>query len=254
MGKATTSETSQKRLRLYVTEDLAAGAELVLEPGHSHYLGTVMRRKPGDGVLLFNGRDGEWLAEIVEAGRKQCRVTVTSETRAQASGPDLWLLFAPIKRTRLDYTVQKATELGVRVIQPVFTDFTAVERVNLDRLEANAVEAAEQCRRLTVPEIREPLKSLDAAFDALPAGCHRFVFDNGEGAEPAATVFARVQRDEAPTAVLIGPEGGFSERERGILASAANTHLLTLGPRILRADTAVVAALTLWQAVLGDWV
>jgi 16S rRNA (uracil1498-N3)-methyltransferase len=241
------------KLRLYVEADLGPGAEIMLGPDQSHYVATVMRRKAGDAVLLFNGRDGEWLAEVIEAGRKSCHVALRERTREQTAEPDLWLLFAPIKRTRLDYTVQKATELGASAIQPVFTDFTSVERVNLDRLTANAIEAAEQCRRLTVPEILPPAKSLVDALDALPAGCRRLIFDNGEGARPAAAVLAGLPRDGAPAALVIGPEGGFSERERAALKSMAETYFLALGPRILRADTAVVAALALWQATLGDW-
>ena len=247
------SNISNAKLRLFVEADLGPDAEILLEGGQAHYLVNVMRRKVGDGVLLFNGRDGEWLAEISETGKKVCHVQVRSETQPQGNEPDLWLLFAPIKRLRLDYTVQKATELGVSVIQPVFTEFTHVERVNLDRLEANAIEAAEQCRRLTVPDIREPAKSVAEAFDALPEGCRRFIFDNGEGAAPALDVLNGMPRDGAPAALLIGPEGGFSERERAAFRKASDTHLVTLGPRILRADTAVVAGLTLWQAVLGDW-
>ena len=248
------SDKPTAKIRLYVEADLGPGTEVVLGPDQSHYVATVMRRRPGDAVLLFNGRDGEWRAEIMEAGRKSCRLRLEERTRAQSSEPNLWLLFAPIKRARLDYTVEKATELGARVIWPVFTDFTNVDRVNLDRLEANTIEAAEQCRRLTVPEIRPPAKSLDGALDGLPPSCRRFVFDNGEGAEPAASVLAKLSKEAVPTAIIIGPEGGFSERERAVLTSAPDTHLLTLGPRILRADTAVVAALTLWQALLGDWV
>ena len=247
------SDISNAKLRLFVEADLGPDTEILVEGGQAHYLVNVMRRKVGDGVLLFNGRDGEWLAEISETAKKTCHVRVKSETRPQGTEPDLWLLFAPIKRLRLDYTVQKATELGVSVIQPVFTEFTHIERVNLDRLEANAIEAAEQCGRLTVPEIREPVKTVSDAFAALPDGCRRFIFDNGEGAAPAHDVLTNLPPDGAPAALLIGPEGGFSERERATFREAPDTHLLTLGPRILRADTAVVAGLALWQAVLGDW-
>ncbi len=202
----------------------------MLEDGQAHYLVNVMRRKPGDAVLLFNGRDGEWLAEISGTAKKTCHVRLVSEARPQAREPDLRLLFAPIKRLRLDYTVQKATELGVSAIQPVFTEFTHVERVNLDRLEANAVEAAEQCRRLTVPRIMEPAKTVAEAFAALPDGCRRFIFDNGEGSAPALDVLSGLPKDDAPAALLIGPEGGFSERERTVFRAAPDTHLLTLGP------------------------
>jgi 16S rRNA (uracil1498-N3)-methyltransferase len=247
------SDPSTVKLRLFVEADLGPGAEIALAPGQAHYIGTVMRRKPGDGVLLFNGRDGEWLAEIRDVGRKKGVLSVETQTRAQSGDPDLRLLFAPIKRTRLDYTIEKATELGVRQIRPMFTEFTDVERVNLERLNANAVEAAEQCRRLTVPEIAAPARSLEAALADLPAVCRRFVFDTGEGARPASDVLAGLPRDDAPSALIVGPEGGFSPRERALLKSAPNTYPMTLGPRILRADTAVVAALALWQAFLGDW-
>ncbi len=176
------SEAQPAKIRLYVEADLGSGVDLALGARQSHYLATVMRRRPGDAVLLFNGRDGEWRATILDAGRKACRLKIEDRTRPQTTEPDLWLLFAPIKRARLDYTVEKATELGTRVIWPVFTDFTNVDRVNLDRLQANVTEAAEQCRRLTVPEIRPPAKSLDEALGGLPSPCRRLVFDNGEGA------------------------------------------------------------------------
>ncbi len=247
------SEAQTAKIRLYVEADLGPDVDLALGARQSHYLATVMRRRPGDAVLLFNGRDGEWRATILDAGRKACRLKIEDRTRPQTTEPDLWLLFAPIKRARLDYTVEKATELGTRVIWPVFTDFTNVDRVNLDRLQANVTEAAEQCRRLTVPEIRPPAKSLDEALGGLPSPCRRLVFDNGEDAAPATSVLASLSREDVPTAIVVGPEGGFSERERAALNGAPDTHLVSLGPRILRADTAVVAALALWQALLGDW-
>ena len=247
------TDLSTIKLRLFVEADLGPGREIALAAGQAHYLGTVMRRKAGDGMLLFNGKDGEWLAEIREISRKACTVSIREQTRPQSGEPDLWLLFAPIKRARLDYTIEKATELGAKVVRPMFTEFTDVERVNLERLKANAVEAAEQCRRLTVPEILPPARSLEEALEGLPAGWRRFVFDTGEGAAPASEVLAGVPRDGVPAALVIGPEGGFSPRERAFLIEAPNVYRMTLGPRILRADTAAVAAFTLWQALQGDW-
>jgi 16S rRNA (uracil1498-N3)-methyltransferase len=201
-------------------------------------------------VLVFNGRDGEWLAAIDEVGRRTCRLKVSKQVRPQAAGPDLDYLFAPLKRSRLDYMVQKATELGVARLQPVLTQRTQAERVNLERMHANAIEAAEQCGVLRIPEIGEPQK-LDRVLSGWPAG-RRLVFCD-EAADVANPVAALAALQPGPLAVLIGPEGGFTVEERDRLLRLPQVTRLSLGPRIMRADTAAVAALALVNAVLGDW-
>jgi 16S rRNA (uracil1498-N3)-methyltransferase len=236
--------------RLFVALPLAAGATLTLARGQSHYLINVMRRSRGDGVLLFNGRDGEWRAGIEGADPRACSLRVVARTRPQSTSADIWLLFAPIKRQRIDLIAEKATELGVSVLQPVITERTIVTRLNAARLRARAIEAAEQCGLLSLPELREacPLAKL---LDRWPEERRLLFCDEGGGARPALEAV----RDEAkgPWALLIGPEGGFSERERAQLRARKGVVAVSLGPRLLRADTAAVAALALWQAALGDW-
>jgi 16S rRNA (uracil1498-N3)-methyltransferase len=236
-------------IRLFVDQDLAAAGRVAVGGAQCHYLRNVMRRGPGDEIALFNGRDGEWQGRITRIDKKVCELAVEVERRPQASGPDLWLLFAPVKAARLDFVAQKATELGVSGLQPVLTERTVVRRVKTDRIRANAVEAAEQCGRLTVPDVTEPA-SLDDVLQTWPTGRRLLVCDEA-GAPPA---LAQLQAAEAgPWALLIGPEGGFSPAERDRLADLDHVTRIGLGPHILRADTAVVAALALWQAVLGDW-
>jgi 16S rRNA (uracil1498-N3)-methyltransferase len=199
---------------------------------------------------VFNGRDGEWQARIAEVTRRSCALICEARTRAQDDVPDLWLAFAPIKRTPADYVAQKATELGVRVLQPVITRRTIARRVNLERLRANAVEAAEQAGRLSVPESREPV-SLEALLNAWPKERQLLFCDEGGDATPIAQALQRA--DAAAWGVLTGPEGGFDPEERSLIRNHPFVHAVTLGPRIMRADTAALAALAVWQAILGDW-
>ena len=235
--------------RLFVEAPLGEGAEVTLKAAQSHYLGTVLRLKPGSQVLVFNGRDGEWTARLAVAKRASA-LLIDGKTRAQSAAADLHYLFAPLKAARLDYMVQKAVEMGVSRLQPVFTRHSQAARVNTERMRANAIEAAEQCGVLTLPEISEPvaLSRLLAKWDAV----RRLVFCD-ENAETADPIVALAGLPRSPLAVLIGPEGGFAADERASLMKLPNVVRLSLGPRILRADTAAVAALALVQAVLGDW-
>jgi 16S rRNA (uracil1498-N3)-methyltransferase len=235
-------------IRLFVPDPLQTGARLVLGSDQAHYLTNVMRRAVGEPVLLFNGRDGEWRAIIVEAGKRACALTLESLTRPQASGPDLDLVVALVKRTRLETIVEKATELGARRVRLVVTRHTNAERAKLARLQAIATEAAEQTGRLDVPEIIEP-ERLGQVLDGWDAG-RRLIFCDEAGDAPP---MLKADLAPGPSAVLIGPEGGFSEDERQRLWALPFVTPVGLGPRILRADTAAIAALTLWQAAAGDW-
>jgi 16S rRNA (uracil1498-N3)-methyltransferase len=239
-----------RHTRLYVEAPLAEGAYVALEAAQSHYLTTVLRFKSGQGILAFNGRDGEWSATI-DVRRRAAALVVGGRTRAQPGPGDLHYLFAPLKSARLDYMVQKAVEMGVSRLQPVLTRHGQVARVNLERMRANAVEAAQQCGILALPEIDEPvaLPKLIAAHD--PARCVVFCDEDAEVADPLAALGAVAPR--SPLAVLVGPEGGFAADERAALLRLPKVVRLALGPRILRADTAAVAALALVQAVAGDW-
>lgn len=236
--------------RLFVAGPLAAGARLDVTPAQANYLLNVLRLGGGDAVLVFDGVNGEWEAAIREAGKRRCRLEVLARTRPQADGPDLHYLFAPVKRARLDFMVEKATELGVAAVRPVMTRRTIVSRVKLERMRANAVEAAEQCGVLRVPEIRPPEK-LEAVLRDWPAE-RRLVYCD-EAAPIASPVEALEAAGGGPLAVLIGPEGGFEEEERALLRALPGATALSLGPRVMRADTAAVAALALVNAVLGDW-
>lgn len=237
------------KTRLYVTGDLGAGVAIALDEGQSHYLLHVLRAQVGNRVLLFNGRDGEWLAEITQAAKRGVSAKCLTQTQPQAGVPDIWLAFAPIKKTPSDYLVQKATELGASVLLPVFTRRTIVSRTNEDRMAANATEAAEQSGRLSVPEIREgtPLEKLLASW---PPERRLFFCDEGGDTRPLAEAARNVS---GPTAILTGPEGGFDPAEREMLRALPFVTPVTLGPRILRADTAALAALAIWQSVRGDW-
>jgi len=236
--------------RLYVDAPLSAGAALALEAGQAHYLGHVLRLKPGDRVLVFNGRDGEWSAAIA-AGRRALTLRVGEQTRAQTAPADLHYLFAPLKAARLDYMVQKAVEMGVSRLQPVLTRHVQVTRVNLERMRGNAIEAAEQCGILALPEVAAPVALDRCLAERDPARWLVFCDEDAASASPAATLGKLPPR--SPLAVLVGPEGGFAQDERAALLRADNVVRLALGPRILRADTAAVAALALVQAVAGDW-
>ncbi len=238
------------KLRLFVEAALGQDARVVIEEGQAHYVLHVMRAKAGDRLSLFNGHDGEWLAEVRETAKRTCTVECTQQIAPQSEVPDLWLVFAPVKKTPADYLTQKATELGVRVLQPVVTRRTIVTRVNTERMRANAVEAAEQSGRVSVPEIREPL-GFDKLLAAWPAGRRILFCDEGGDAAPIAEALRAAPHQ--PWAVVIGPEGGFDPAERALLRSLPLVTPVTLGTRILRADTAALAALAIWQSVCGDW-
>ena len=239
-----------RSLRLYIDADLIADAEIPLTREQANYLVNVMRRDTGDLVLVFNGRDGEWRARLEIAGKRQVSLVLENRGRAQSGGPDLHYLFAPLKRSRLDYMVQKATELGVARLQPVLTRHTIAERVNGERMRANVIEAAEQCGILRIPEIAAPERfdRVLAAWD--PARRLVFCDESAPIGDPIAALRAVAP---GPLAVLIGPEGGFAPDEREALIALPFVVRLAMGPRIMRADTAAVAALTLVNAVLGDW-
>ncbi|GMG84696.1 16S rRNA (uracil(1498)-N(3))-methyltransferase [Paralimibaculum aggregatum] len=240
----------QPKIRLHVDLPLAAEAEVGLAREQAHYLFSVMRLAAGDRVALFNGRDGEWAAEVVSAGKRAGVLACRERLRQQTVLPDLWLLFAPLKKARTDFVAEKACEMGCARLWPVFTQHTNAERVRPDRLRAHAVEAAEQCGLLAVPEVAEPCPLAAALAGWDPA--RRLLFcDERGGGVPA---FAAVQAaGPGPWAVLVGPEGGFSEAEAERLRALPFAHAASLGPRILRADTAAVAALALLQAAAGDW-
>jgi 16S rRNA (uracil1498-N3)-methyltransferase len=236
--------------RLYVAAPLEAGAVIALAPAQAHYLTTVLRRQSGDSVLVFNGRDGEWSATI-EARRRAVALTVGAKTRDQTAAADLHYLFAPLKAARLDYMVQKAVEMGASRLQPVLTRHGQVSRLNIERMRANAIEAAEQCGILALPDIAEPV-ALTRYLDTADAARTIVFCDEGaDVADPIAALGA--VPPHTPLAVLIGPEGGFADDERAALLKRRNVVRLALGPRILRADTAAVAALAVVQAVIGDW-
>ncbi len=240
-----------KSPRLYVDARLAPGAGVVLDRAQAHYLTHVLRLKAGQPVLVFNGCDGEWSASLAEGAKRAVTLAVAAQTRPQTRPLDLHYLFAPLKSARLDYMVQKAVEMGVSRLQPVLTRHGQVTRVNLERMRANAVEAAEQCGILSLPEIAAPVALDHLIAQRDPARWLAFCDEDAEAANPVAALAAVPQ--QAPLAVLIGPEGGFAEEERAALLKLPNVARLSLGPRILRADTAAVAALAVVQAVLGDW-
>lgn len=236
--------------RLFIDLPLSAGARLALAEPQSHFLTNVLRARAGDRLRAFNGRDGEWSARIADIAKRAVTLEIESQTQQQAGVPDLWLLLAPIKKTPLDYIVQKATELGVARIQPVMTRRTIVDRVNLERMRANAIEAAEQSGRLSVPEIAEPidLAKLTASWNTN----RRIMFcDEGGDVPPAADALSAAKGKS--WAILTGPEGGFDPAEREMLRGLNFVTAVSLGPRIMRADTAALAALAVWQSTLGDW-
>ena len=238
--------------RLFVDAALAAGETVALERNQSNYLGNVLRLSAGETILVFNGRDGEWQASI--AGRKRPdSLTIVARTRPQDRLPDLAYVFAPLKHARLDYMVQKAVEMGASSLQPVLTRFTQVARVNSERMRANVIEAAEQCGILSIAEVAEPV-ALDRYLGQRDAAAPAGVLRRGRRCRQSAAGAASRGRP-APSGidVLIGPEGGFAEEERAMLLRQPRILRLSLGPRILRADTAAVAALALVQAALGDW-
>jgi 16S rRNA (uracil1498-N3)-methyltransferase len=242
--------------RLYVETPLGEGASIALGPSQANYLGNVLRLKTGDSVLVFNGRDGEWRSALAGAGKRRLALTVVSRTRPQAGAFDLHYLFAPLKHARLDYMAQKAVEMGASRLQPVITRHAQVARLNLERMRANAIEAAEQCGILTLPEIGAPLTFERLLAERDPARLLVFCDEDADVRDPIAALAAARGAggpEPIPLAVLVGPEGGFAQEERAALLELPNAVRLALGPRILRADTAAVAALALVGAVLGDW-
>jgi 16S rRNA (uracil1498-N3)-methyltransferase len=236
--------------RVYVDSPLAERTEIACTRDQTNYLKTVLRVADGSRVLVFNGYDGEWSASLRYRGKRDVVLAVDARTRPQSAGPDLTYLFAPLKRSRLDYMVQKATEMGVARLSPVLTRRTIAERVNTDRMRANAIEAAEQCGVLRVPEVDEPLSFTKMLADWDEA---RPIIFCDEAASAGGSLVALAPVPRGPLAVLIGPEGGFAPEERAALLDRSYVTTLSLGPRIMRADTAAVAALALVNAVLGDW-
>ena len=242
-------EEEPRAIRLFVEDPLEAGGSLALAPGQAHYLRNVMRQAPGGRIRLFNGRDGEWEGIVESIAPRRAAVRLGRPTAAQTPVPDVRLLFAPLKAARTRFAVEKATELGVGAIQPVLTRYGQTARVNTDRMRAHAIEAAEQCGRLDVPTIASPA-SLSDALARWPAERRLLVCEPEAEAAVADTLSAGAP---ASWAILIGPEGGFAPAERRLLAGHPAAVHARLGPRILRAETAVAAALTCWQALVGDW-
>jgi 16S rRNA (uracil1498-N3)-methyltransferase len=232
--------------RLFVRDNLAEGGRVELNAGQANYLGNVLRLGPGAELLVFDGSSGEWLARIAEAGKKRMALTVERKTREPETIPNVWLAFAPVKRAQTDWLVEKATELGVARLLPVMTQRTIADRVKLERLESIAIEAAEQCGRTQLPDIDEPLplahllKHRDAS--------RTLYFADEAGGDWAPDAFT-----SGPSMILTGPEGGFTDEERRAIRSAPNAVVISLGPRILRAETAALAALATYMAVAGDW-
>ena len=232
--------------RLFVDQPLSPGVSLTLDGGAANYLGAVLRLQAGAKVKLFDDRTGEYLAEIVEPGKKKLTLAVTEQIRPREAVPDLWLLCASIKRGRIDWQIEKATELGIARLLPVVTRRTIVDRLNLDRLRAHAIEAAEQCERTALPELSEPEK-LEKLLAEWPPD-RTLYFADEAGGEPFAQAAA-----PGPAAILIGPEGGFTDEEREAIRAVPQSRPIGLGPRILRADTAAIAAIAVWMAAAGDW-
>ena len=232
--------------RLYVDPPLSAGVAVGLDGGQANYLGNVLRLKEGGEVLLFDGVNGEWLARVVEVGKKRMILGVAEATRPQEGVPDLTLAFAPIKKGRIEFLVEKTVELGVARLEPVITQRTIVDKLNLERMRSHIVEAAEQCGRTALATIAEPLK-LAAWLKGLDAGRTLYFADETGGA-PAAAAFV-----VGPATILIGPEGGFTPEEGEAIRALPNAHAISLGPRILRAETAALAAVTTYMALAGDW-
>lgn len=250
-GNGAQSQAGQKPLRLFIEAELAAGGVVGLSREQAHYLQRVMRRAVGDTLLLFNGRDGEWAARIEGLGRGWCSAAVLRRTRPQAPEPDLWLVFAPIKRARVDFLAEKATELGVSALWPMMTQRTVVSRVNAERLRANAVEAAEQCERLNVPEVFAPA-TLAEILARWPKERRIILCDETGGGVPILDAAAEAEKG-APHAIVTGPEGGFETAELDAICDLPFVTRVSLGPRVLRADTAALAALACFQAGAGDW-
>ena len=252
MPRSMDQEDQDIAARLHVTAPLGTGLAVPLEADQAHYLRAVLRLGPGDALSLFNGRDGEWLGRIVELAKNRGLVALEAQSRAQGVERDLWLAFAPVKRARIDYIAEKATELGVTRLLPVLTRRTNVARVNTERLQANAREAAEQTERLGVPVVEAP-QPLDRFLERFPASRRLLVCDETGTAPPIAAVLKDSAAAAADWAVLIGPEGGFAPEELDALRKLPFVTAVGLGPRVLRADTAALASLAVLQALAGDW-
>ena len=238
------------KIRLYVDHPLGVGQSLPLEKPQAHYLFGVMRQALGAQILVFNGRDGEWLCEVSAAGKRGGTLLCQSQTKPLQMPPDLWLIFAPIKKARTDFIVEKAAEMGAARILPVLTEYTNIGRVHVDRLQAHAVEAAEQCGGTFVPYVAQASK-LGALLDQWDTERQILFCDEALAGDTSSV--SELSALKGPWAILIGPEGGFSDKERTRLHGLEMTHPVSLGPRILRADTAAVAAMTLWQNAMGEW-
>jgi len=234
--------------RLYVIDALTQHDDIILDKSQSHYLGRVLRRNIGDQVRLFNWSDGEWLADITHISKQEVTLSVGEQSRPYKRPPDIWLLFAPLKHKRNVFIVEKATELGAELIHPVMTARTT-SKISMDKMKAHIIEAAEQTERVDLPQIRDPLKLEQILANWDKTRTLIFADESGDG-EPAAAALSKIK---APAAILIGPEGGFTEQERDLLRAKPYCVPISLGPRILRADTAAAATLALWQAVSGDW-
>lgn len=232
--------------RLFVDRPIAANATLVLDGAPANYLGAVLRLKPGAQVKLFDDVTGEWLAEITEAGKRSVTLRIVRQLRPREAVPDLWLVTAPIKKGRIDWLVEKACELGVDRVVPVITRRTIIDKPNIDRLRAHLIEAAEQCGRSALPELVDPIK-LEALLRDWPTE-RALIFADETGGRPLLEAVR-----PGPAAILIGPEGGFTDEERAAILALPQAIGVTLGPRILRADTAAAAAIALWMAAAGDW-
>ncbi|MBK6491570.1 MAG: 16S rRNA (uracil(1498)-N(3))-methyltransferase [Sphingomonadales bacterium] len=245
---ATPAWPPQSTPRLFVESPLADSIELSVSGPQAHYLISVMRMKIGSPIKLFDSISGEWLAEVAIIGKRDLILRVTGQLRAREAVPDIWLLAAPIKKARIDLVAEKACELGVARYQPVITRRTVIERLNMDRLRSHMVEAAEQCGRTVLPDMAEPIK-LAALLRAWPTD-RILYFADESGGEPFANAAAARQ---GPAAILIGPEGGFDDEERTAIRAHPQSVPISLGPRILRAETAAIAALSIWMASAGDW-
>ncbi|MBK6719014.1 MAG: 16S rRNA (uracil(1498)-N(3))-methyltransferase [Sphingomonadales bacterium] len=245
---ATPAWPPQSTPRLFVESPLADSIELSVSGPQAHYLISVMRMKIGSPIKLFDSISGEWLAEVAIIGKRDLILRVTGQLRAREAVPDIWLLAAPIKKARIDLVAEKACELGVARYQPVITRRTVIERLNMDRLRSHMVEAAEQCGRTMLPDMAEPIK-LAALLRAWPTD-RILYFADESGGEPFANAAAARQ---GPAAILIGPEGGFDDEERTAIRAHPQSVPISLGPRILRAETAAIAALSIWMASAGDW-
>ncbi|MCC3862313.1 16S rRNA (uracil(1498)-N(3))-methyltransferase [Pseudemcibacter aquimaris] len=236
------------RTRLFINEAFIKGSEFLVDGNQGHYLVNVLRVREGELVTLFNGDQGEWHAEITKVKKGKAFLVILDKVADQTSDPDLWYIFAPVKKARVDYMIQKATELGVGYIRPVMTQHTNLDRIKDEKIIANMIEAAEQCGRMTVPQL-DVMTSLDDLLENWPDDRGLIFCDEAGDAKP----FIQIEKKFDKWAILIGPEGGFSAEERALIREHQNSIPVTLGPRILRADTAAVAAISLWQSYIGDW-